>query len=65
MKGVPKENIQQAISFWSSAFDFSEHLDKSIQTCSGGTKRKVSAAISCIGKLTTVVLDGKYSCHVL
>ena len=34
-----------------------DHLDKRIKQCSGGTKRKLSFLISMIGNYSTMIMD--------
>jgi ABC-type multidrug transport system ATPase subunit len=58
MKGTPRNQINRAIHVWSFMFDLNEHLDKLATVLSGGMKRKLCTAISCIGNLNAIVLDG-------
>ncbi|KYQ93670.1 ABC transporter A family protein [Tieghemostelium lacteum] len=57
IKGVPKHEQQAAADRFIEKFDISDHKNKKSKDLSGGTKRKLSVAISLIGGSSIVFMD--------
>lgn len=57
MRGIPKDRIAGYIHRLASEFTFKAELHKQVKTLSGGTRRKLSAAISLIGGPSVIFLD--------
>ena len=49
-------NIKHLFSY-GKVLKIADHLDKRIEQCSGGTKRKLSFLISMIGDSSTIIMD--------
>jgi len=57
LKGIPRENVAQNVEEVILALGLEPHKDKPVQNLSGGTKRKLSVAISVIGAPKLIILD--------
>jgi ATP-binding cassette subfamily A (ABC1) protein 3 len=57
LRGIKSDRISQLVNDFINVFRLNEFSDKLVQNLSGGNKRKVSAAISFIGKPSVVILD--------
>lgn len=57
INGVPKSDIDQVIDYYLENLQIEEHRKKLTKELSGGTKRKLSYAISMIGMPKAVLLD--------
>jgi len=57
LRGLKKSTIPKIIDDMTKVFKLNEMSKKMVQTLSGGNKRKVSAAISFIGRPSVVILD--------
>lgn len=57
LRGVPETQISEQIHYLSQLLYFEEHVDKWVVKYSGGTKRKLSAAVAFIGDPDVVFLD--------
>ncbi|KAG1667013.1 ATP-binding cassette sub-family A member 17 [Nymphon striatum] len=57
LKGVPEHFIDTVIKRLSENLTFESHLNKLVQDYSGGTKRKLSTAISLLGDSPIIFLD--------
>lgn len=57
MRGIPKDRIEGYIHRLASEFTFKAELHKQVKNLSGGTRRKLSAAISLIGGPSVIFLD--------
>ncbi|KAJ9595634.1 hypothetical protein L9F63_013186, partial [Diploptera punctata] len=56
-RGIPVRYIGDAVYELADAMLFAEYLNRKIEKCSGGTKRKVSAAIGILGNPPLIFLD--------
>ena len=57
IRGVPAEQLENAISHYIAALDLQEKADMRVGTYSGGNKRKLSVAMSMISNPRAVFLD--------
>lgn len=57
LRGVPTDQIAALSSELASELNFERHLDKQVNQCSGGNKRKLSTAVALIGNPVVVYLD--------
>lgn len=57
LRGVPKARIPSLVSSYFTGLRIEEHADKYAKDCSGGTKRKLSYAMSMLGAPKIVLLD--------
>uniref|UniRef100_A0A336LUW2 CSON001511 protein n=1 Tax=Culicoides sonorensis TaxID=179676 RepID=A0A336LUW2_CULSO len=57
MRGIPKDRIAGYTHRLASEFTFKAELHKQVKELSGGTRRKLSAAISLIGGPSVIFLD--------
>ena len=57
VRGVAPSQVPSLVSAYLEGLQITEHADKKSKECSGGTKRKLSYAISMIGKPSIVLLD--------
>lgn len=55
--GVSEPQIQLYVNKWLKSLQLEPHADKIINTYSGGTKRRLSAAIALMGKPSVILLD--------
>ncbi|KAJ9577957.1 hypothetical protein L9F63_025181, partial [Diploptera punctata] len=56
-RGIPVRYIGDAVYELADTMLFAEYLNRKIEKCSGGTKRKVSAAIGILGNPPLIFLD--------
>lgn len=56
LRGYPDYRIKYVINRLAEEFYFTKHLHKAIKKYSGGTKRKLSTALTLIGNTAIVVL---------
>ncbi len=57
LRGVPPKDISRLADQFLSGLRISEHTNKFAKDCSGGTKRKLSYAMSMLGDPRIVLLD--------
>ncbi|XP_030747414.1 ATP-binding cassette sub-family A member 5-like [Sitophilus oryzae] len=57
IRGVPYEDIDRIVNNYINGLQIHDHVDKQVKQCSGGTKRKLSFAMSMIGNPKIVLLD--------
>nr|XP_029724371.1 ATP-binding cassette sub-family A member 3-like isoform X2 [Aedes albopictus] len=57
LRGVPNSWIKSVSTKLANDLGFAKHLDKQIQTYSGGNKRKLSTALALIGNPVIIYLD--------
>ncbi|KAG8513504.1 LOW QUALITY PROTEIN: ATP-binding cassette sub-family A member 3 [Galemys pyrenaicus] len=57
LRGVSESQIQPYVNKWLNSLQLEHHADKLISTYSGGSKRRLSAAIALMGKLSVILLD--------
>ncbi|XP_041362811.1 ABC transporter A family member 1-like isoform X2 [Gigantopelta aegis] len=57
IKGIPRGDIDSLVNYFVDNLKVTEHADKRADKMSGGTRRKVSYAISMLGKPQIVLLD--------
>ncbi|KAK9876012.1 hypothetical protein WA026_011128 [Henosepilachna vigintioctopunctata] len=57
IRGVPRNQISKVVNLYLSGLQIHEHADKQTQQCSGGTRRKLSFAMSMVGNPKIVLLD--------
>ncbi|XP_063706472.1 ATP-binding cassette sub-family A member 17-like [Culicoides brevitarsis] len=57
LRGYPKKRLNFIIKSLADDFFFAKHLHKPIKNYSGGTKRKLSVALTLIGNTAIVILD--------
>ena len=57
IRGVPDEHIKRLADQFMNGLRISEHAKKYAKNCSGGTKRKLSYAMSMLGNPKIVLLD--------
>ncbi|XP_041362792.1 cholesterol transporter ABCA5-like isoform X3 [Gigantopelta aegis] len=57
IKGIPRGDIDSLVNYFVDNLKVTEHADKRADKMSGGTRRKVSYAISMLGKPKIVLLD--------
>jgi len=57
IRGIPRKVIPDVIRSLAERFNFTKYLDQRIKTYSGGTKRKLSTALSLIGDPQIIFLD--------
>ncbi|XP_069685914.1 phospholipid-transporting ATPase ABCA3-like [Periplaneta americana] len=57
IRGIPRKQIEDVTCDMAKELKLTEHFKKKINSCSGGTKRKVSACIALLGNPLVVFLD--------
>ncbi|XP_060533320.1 cholesterol transporter ABCA5-like [Cylas formicarius] len=57
IRGVPYSDIDTIVNRYLNGLQIQEHADKQTKQCSGGTKRKLSFAMSMVGNPKVVLLD--------
>lgn len=57
LRGVPRTMVGPNCVLTAVSFGFYDHLDKRVKNLSGGTRRKLSAAIALIGDAQLLLLD--------
>ncbi|XP_025412978.1 ABC transporter A family member 1-like isoform X2 [Sipha flava] len=57
IRGITKNQIQNIIDKYIEGLQITEHADKQVSCCSGGTRRKLSFALAMIGNPKLVLLD--------
>lgn len=57
IRGVSKEDTPRIVDAYLSGLQIMEHAGKNAETCSGGTRRKLSFALSMVGCPRVVLLD--------
>ncbi|XP_077556222.1 phospholipid-transporting ATPase ABCA3-like isoform X2 [Haemaphysalis longicornis] len=57
IRGIPENRIAGVCHALAQLFYFTPHLDSTLDTYSGGTKRKVSTAVAFLGSPLLVILD--------
>ena len=50
-------NIKHLLFSYGKVLKITDHLNKRIKQCSGGTRRKLSFLISMIGDSSTIIMD--------
>ncbi|CAG9770151.1 unnamed protein product [Ceutorhynchus assimilis] len=57
IRGVPSRDINKIVNRYINGLQIQDHADKQVKMCSGGTKRKLSFAMSMVGNPKIVLLD--------
>ncbi|XP_022180938.1 ATP-binding cassette sub-family A member 5-like isoform X1 [Myzus persicae] len=57
IRGISKDQIKNIVEKYIEGLQITEHADKQVSCCSGGTKRKLSFALAMIGNPKLVLLD--------
>lgn len=57
IRGVPSKDIPRLADAFLAGLQMKEHANKRASTCSGGTRRKLSFAMSMVGNPAVVLLD--------
>ncbi|CAH1111719.1 unnamed protein product [Psylliodes chrysocephalus] len=57
IRGVPYSDISRLVNLYLTGLQIHEHADKQTHQCSGGTRRKLSFAMSMVGNPKIVLLD--------
>lgn len=57
IKGIPRSQVSDTVKILADKLRLTKYMDKRVKTYSGGTKRKLSTAISLVGDPEVLLLD--------